>query len=443
MYNTYFPVTYYFYPLLEEGREQEFFLESFKKPVDNGVETLLYVHIPYCQDLCRFCPFHVRVAKDFSVYARYTQALCTDIKRTGQTRRAESNKIKAIYFGGGSPSIFTPEQLRQIFNTINDSFQLDENVEISFEGEPKSLGDPKRLELLREMGVQRISFGLQTYNENLRDAFNISATLKDIEAVTSRARDFNFEEINIDMMYNLPGQTLGDLDRDIQKIVADGYDSVDYYNLHYYAFPMKFKQEMAEGTIPPKPSQAIMLALFEQLRANLSSAGYRNVADQVYSKKDHVCDYFRLLWGGGAGAYNAETLAVGSSARGYIDGVAYMNYGNVNRYMDAIEQNQSAVEKISDKLDDPENRGAVMFPKFLCIKKQHQKAIDTIPDELMSQWIDQGIVYETDKEIRISDKGKVWTNNMTNDLLENRQRDIGDRSVVALSRKPGKRTGSF
>ncbi len=443
MYDTYFPVTYYFYPLLEENKELQEFLNSFNVPVTDSVETLLYVHIPYCQDLCRFCPFHVRVAKDFSVYERYTKALCTDIERTAQSQRGTSSTIKAIYFGGGSPSIFSPDQLKRIFETINKSFSLTSDVEISFEGEPKSLSDPARLELLREMGVQRISFGLQTYDEKLRESFNIAATLKDVEAVTSRARDIGFEEINVDMMYNLPGQQLGDLEKDIQRLVADGYDSIDYYNLHYYAFPPKFKQEMAEGKVPPKPSEPIMLALFEQLRSQLGATGYTNVADQVYSKKKDVCEYFRLLWGGGAGAHSAETLAVGSSARGYVNGVAYMNYGNVNRYMDAIEGDQSVVEKISSRLHKPENRGAVMFPKFLHIEKKYQDAIETIPKKLMSDWVSQGIIYETETEFRISEKGKVWTNNMTTDLLESRQRDVGDRSVVALAKKPGKRTGSF
>ncbi|WP_416398891.1 coproporphyrinogen-III oxidase family protein [Allohahella sp. A8] len=447
MYNNYFPVTYYFYPLLDLGfdvcAESQNFLQALDTPTPGNVETLLYVHIPYCQDLCRFCPFHVRVDKDFSVYERYTNALCTDLKQTAESTRGASSTIQAVYFGGGSPSVLSAEQLRRIFETIYASFTLAPDVEISFEGEPKSLGDPARLELLREMRVSRLSFGLQTYNQNLREAFNISATLDDVENVTRRARDIGFDEINVDMMYNLPGQTLADLDRDIEHLLADGYDSIDYYNLHYFAFPPKFKREMATGKIPAKPSEPVMLALFEQLRAGLSAAGYVNVADQVYSRKPAVCEYFRLLWAGGYGEHRAETLAVGSSARGYIDGVAYMKYGNVNRYMDGIEKGENTVEKISRRLSRPENRGAVMFPKFLSIKKQHDAALQTIPKSLLAQWTEHGYVYETATEYRISERGKLWTNNMTTDLFEAVQREIGDRAVIALSEKAGTRTGTF
>lgn len=447
MYSSYYPVTYYFYPLLEltldNHPDKQGFLDTWKRPTPSAVETLLYVHIPYCQDLCRFCPFHVRVDKDFSVYERYTQALCKDIRRTAASTRAASARIGALYFGGGSPSVLSADQLGRIFDTIYESFQFVDNPEITFEGEPKSLGDTERLEMLRAKGVERLSFGLQTYDERLREAFNISASLKDVEVVTQRARDLGFDEINVDMMFNLPGQTLDHIEGDVDRIIRDGYDSVDYYNLHYFAFPPKFKREMEEGKIPAKPSEDIMMALFEQLRYRLMSAGYRNVADQVYSRKDRVCEYFRLLWAGGYGEHSAETLAIGCSARGYVDGTAFMNLGNVNKYMAAIEADKSPVEKISSRLTRPENRGAVMFPKFLGIDKQYAAALETIPKQLMQNWLDHGLLYETDTAYLISERGKVWSNNMTTDLFENTQREVGDKAVIALSGKSGTRTGTF
>ncbi|MGP0172645.1 coproporphyrinogen-III oxidase family protein [Pseudomonas sp. NCHU5208] len=443
MYSTYFPVTYYFYPLLEAQLDTQRLEAIFAQPVAADIETLLYVHIPYCQDMCRFCPFHVRVDKDVAIYERYTQALCLDIQRTAASARGASSTLKAIYFGGGSPSVLSAEQIARILDCIAASFSIDPAVEISFEGEPKTLGDPERLEVLKRHGVQRISFGLQTYEPSLRSHFNIAATLDDIERVRRNGREFAFDEINVDMMYNLPGQTLGSLEQDIRRLVEDDFDSIDYYNLHYFAFPPKFKRQMAEGSIPPKPSEPMMLALFEQMRHSLERAGYDNVADQVYSRKGRVCEYFRLLWGGGAGEHRAETLAVGSSARGYVDGCSYMLHGNVNKYMEGIEAGVSVVEKTSAALGHPENRGAVMFPKFLRIDKAHQAALATIPPELLASWIEHGLLYETDQAFHISERGKLWNNNMTTDLFEAAQRQVGDEAVIALVNKAGTRTGSF
>lgn len=447
MYTSYFPLTYYFYPLLElelkahpdKGR----FAGSFEKIVDKSTETLLYVHIPYCQDMCRFCPFHVRVDKDLSVYERYTNALCLDIVNTSRKPRAESSLIKAIYFGGGSPSVLSPQQIAKILSTIKTSFNISDDVEISFEGEPKTLGDPYRLEVLKEHGVGRISFGLQTYDENLRTIFNIAATLQDIETLRRNSQEFKFDEVNVDMMYNLPGQDINHVRNDIRRFLQDDFDSVDYYNLHYFAFPPKFVREIDEGKVPPKPSDDIMIALFEEIKSGLTSNGYNNVADQVYSKKENVCEYFRLLWGGGSGDHSAETLAVGSSARGYIDGFSYMKYGNVNKYMESVEAGDDAIEKISSRLSKPENRGAVLFPKFLQIDKQRELALNTISPKLLADWLSAGLIFEESNSFKVSEKGKVWTNNMTVDLFEAAQRDVGDRAVIALSNKAGTRTGNF
>ncbi|WP_432783586.1 coproporphyrinogen-III oxidase family protein [Pseudomonas corrugata] len=442
MYEAYYPLTYYFYPLLGDAVHQRL-PQVFESPVAAGVETLLYVHIPYCQDMCRFCPFHVRVDKDTTVYERYTNALCQDIRAEAASARGRSSKLRAVYFGGGSPSVLSPEQLQRIFNAIRESFSLDADAEISFEGEPKTLGDPYRLEILKNEGVQRISFGLQTYDPELRKHFNIAATLDDVANVREQGRRFGFDEINVDMMYNLPGQTLASLDRDLTRLIDDGFDSVDYYNLHYFAFPPKFKRQMEEGSIPAKPSEKIMLALFEQLRHRLAEAGYANVADQIYTRKAKVCEYFRLLWGGGNGEHRAETLAVGSSARGYVDGFSYMKHSNVNKYMDAIELGLPSIEKSSVALDRPENRGAVMFPKFLRLDKANERALATVNPELIANWIEHGLLSETADAFEVSQRGRLWTNNMTTDLFEATQRQVGGQVLTVLEHKPGARTGSF
>lgn len=447
MYDTYYPVTYYFYPLLDGALEQHpakaDWQRVFHAPAPSGTEALLYVHIPYCQDLCRFCPFHVRVDKGDEVYRRYTNALIRHIREVSQTTRSRSLSYRAVYFGGGSPSVLSPEMLDEIYTAIRESFDLVPDAEISFEGEPKTLGDPARLDVLRKHGTHRISFGLQTYDQELRRHFNIAATLEDIERVRVNGREWGFDEINVDMMYNLPGQTVASLQRDIARLVEDDFDSIDYYNLHYFAFPPKFMSQMKSGAIPAKPSDNVMLALAEELRFQLAAAGYRNVADQVYSRKPRVCEYFRLLWGGGNGQHAAETVAVGSSSRGYMDGFAYMNHGNVNRYMEAIEQGGEVVEKISSRLAAPENRGAVLFPKFLQIDKRFDRALGSVDKSWFERMVDAGYFYETDDAWRISERGKLWVNNMTYDAFEHAQKVAGDGAVVNLEKKPGIRTGTF
>jgi coproporphyrinogen III oxidase-like Fe-S oxidoreductase len=447
MYRSLHDVTYYFYPLLEDALPDSPIAASFNatwaEARRSSKPALLYVHIPFCHDLCRFCPFHVRVNNDAEAYAAYARSLCREIALTAETRYVNRMPFQAIYFGGGSPSILGVENIRMVFDALFRHFNIADDAEISFEGEPRTLSDPALLDLLKERGVSRVSFGLQTFDTTMRERFNIVATLDDVERCTRNARERGFADINVDMMYDLPGQTVSEVERDMRMIRDWGYDSVDYYNLHYFAFPKKFKEAMQSGEIPPKPGPDMHFALTEQIRHRMREYGYRNVADQIYSRHDQVCEYFRLLWGGGGDGESAETIALGSSARGYINGVSYMNYGNVHRYQESIDSGVLPVEKLSRRLANPANRTAAFMVKLLSLPKSQEAARATIVPEVWQGWIDDGLVYETETHWHLSERGKSWSTNMMLDTFEPHQRQLAEGSAVKLVAKPGVRTGTF
>lgn len=447
MYATLYPMTYYFYPLLEEKVADSSFREdclaTWRRPKPTITENLLYIHIPYCHDMCRFCPFHIRVDKGNEIYDRYTEALCAEMGLVSRLPYVSDMSFQAVYFGGGSPSIFSVENLRKIFENLLRYFNINPNAEISFEGEPRTLSDPERLDLLKGYNVKRISFGLQTYDEKLRDLFNIAATLNDVDTCTINARERGFEEINVDMMYDLPGQNITALEYDLSHLKDHDFDSIDYYNLHYYAFPKKFKAAMASGEIPGKPSQEMHFALAQQLRWRMKEMGYYDVSDPIFSKKPQLCEYFRLLWGGGNGEHTAETIAIGSSARGYLNGYSYMNLGNTEQYLQTVEARQLPLEKLSKSLETPENRGAAFLVKFFEINKEKEAALKSIPEKVWDFWIQNGLIYETSEAWKLSEVGKLWTTNMMIDTFESHQREIAMTSLGFVTDKPGIRTGSF
>ncbi|MDP3705155.1 MAG: radical SAM protein [Legionellaceae bacterium] len=447
MYDALYPVTYYFYPLLKNSpaspEEHSRFSSLLRQEPSIETEALLYIHIPYCHDLCRFCPFHVRADNDEAAYRAYTDALIKEIQMVSRQPRAASFSYKAVYFGGGSPSIFPLNDIKRLFTAIQTHFNLDPAVEISFEGEPKTLGNIALLDILKSYNVSRISFGLQTFDQTLREQFNINATIDDINRCTANAKHVGFSDINVDMMYDLPGQTIAMLENDLARLKQYDFDSIDYYNLHYYAFPQKFKAMMAKGVIPSKPSEAMHFALAEQLRFSMRELGYHYVADQIFSKTKQLSEYFRLLWGGGHGQSSAETIAIGSSARGFIEGHSYMNYGNVNRYLETVNKNELPIEKISDRLSNDANRGAVFMMKFLGVADNYQSAMETLPPAILNQWLEHGLIEANHQGLFITERGKNWTTNMMLDALEPDQRLIAEESSSHLSEKPGIRTGSF
>jgi coproporphyrinogen III oxidase-like Fe-S oxidoreductase len=447
MYKELFPVTYYFYPLLEGGYAPgahqagiEVALTAERTPEP---ESLLYVHVPYCHDVCQFCPFHIKVTNQTELYARYTRQLCDEIRLLSRYPSVAGRRFRAVYFGGGSPSILGAALVSQILTAISELLRLTDDVEISFEGEPRTLGDLDLLAVLKAHRVSRISFGLQTYDEEHRKRFRIQATLADVDRVTDHARKVGFDDINVDMMYDLPGQTVTELHRDLAALERAGYDSIDYYNLHYYAFPKTFKQAIERGEVPAKPSAEAHLAMAHEIRWRLAELGYRGVADQVFSRTGKLCEYFRLLWGGGDGDHQAETIAVGSSARGYVNGISYMNTGDLAAYASLVESGQLPVAKLSRRLDHPENRGAVFMPKFFRIAKRFGGAIASIRPEILAGWLASGLLRETQDAYEITEHGRLWTTNMMHDALEAGETSLAEQAVVALGKRPGVRTGTF
>ena len=451
MFTELYPVTYYFYPLLPHEKRTQDLLDPdmnalgqiFIKPRQQQDSALLYIHIPYCHDICQFCPFHVRVDNDESVFRLYTDYLCREIQLLSKQQYIKDMTFSAVYFGGGSPSIFPVEQLERIFQAINRYFDISVSAEISFEGEPQTLGDPARLDLLKQFNVSRISFGLQTYDQKTRELFKIKATLADVENVRVNGRARGFADINVDMMYDLPGQNLITLEQDMQRLLEDDYDSVDYYNLHYFAFPKKFKLDMTNGKIAAKPNADMHMKLTQSVTDFMTTHGYNHVADQVFSKKDQVCDYFKLLWGGGYGEHKAETVAVGASARGYLDGVSYMNRSNIRDYYGYIDKNTLPLQKASERLQQAENRGAAFFLKFFSLDKNHRQALQNIPADLLQTWKAQELIYETADAIHLTREGKLWIPNMMVDLFEPEQTLLATGSKDRLTKKQGSRTGSF
>ena len=447
MYTTLYPMTYYFYPLLEEkctsDSHDRDFLATLNSPQPSPTENLLYIHIPYCHDMCRFCPFHVRVEKGSEIYDRYTEILCKEMSLVSNLPYMAEKSFQAVYFGGGSPSIFSVNNLRKIFTNLFHYFKIEPDAEISFEGEPRTLADPARLDLLKEYQVRRISFGLQTYDEKMREFFNIAATLKDVDACTQNARERGFAEINVDMMYDLPGQNITTLQYDLSHLQDHQFDSIDYYNLHYYAFPKKLKVAMESGELPGKPSQTMHFALGQQLRWQLKEMGYYDVGDPIFSKQPQVSEYFRLLWGGGNGEHSAETVALGASARGYFHGYSYMNLGNTEQYLKTVEAEQLPLAKFSLQLETPENRGAAFLTKFFGIHKEKKAALNSISANVWDFWQQNGLIYETQTAWKLSELGKLWTTNMMLDTFEDHQREAAMTSLGFVTEKPGIRTGSF
>lgn len=437
MYTTLFPLTHHFYPLQhhEQRLEPPFadFLQTLERPKEEPTENLIYLHIPYCEKKCIFCPFHVRVGSKTSIYERYVSALEAETERLGRLPYVRQMEFHAVYIGGGSPSLLPTPLVRRIYRALRSHLAIRPDAEWTFEGEPNGLSDEELLAYLASEGTRRLSYGVQTFDEPLRRTLNIAATVDDVLLCLERARSNGFAEVNVDMMYHLPGQTMEDVERDLDRLASCGFDSIDYYYMSYYGLPRSAFAGMEKGTFPKRPPLELRMEMSRLIRARLRGAGYHDVTDHVYARQPSGSDYYRLLWGGGAGEHRAETLAIGASARGYLAGFSYANTLAHEEYLTRVEQSDELpIAKVSSRLRDPRNRGVVFFPKFFSIRRDRLTG-DERTAAILQQLIDSDMAVVGDDAITLTDAGREWIPNITVDLFEDEQRAICDEWLAKLS----------
>jgi oxygen-independent coproporphyrinogen-3 oxidase len=208
--------------------------------------------------------------------------------------------------------------------------------------------------------------------------------------------------------------------------------------MSYYGLPQKAFDDMEKGLFPKRPPDEARFLMGRQVRERMSAVGFHHVTDHVFSRSETGSDYYRLLWGGGYGRHDAETLAIGASARGYLNGYSYANNLAHNAYVAQIERGELPVCKVSDRLRDERNRGIVFFPKFFAIRNENVPA-EGAARAALEALIDSGMARRDQDMIRITDLGKDWIPNITVDLFESEQRAINDKWVQQLDSRHSNR----
>ena len=174
----------------------------------------LYVHLPWCVRKCPYCDFNSHTAGPAEQRTRYLDALRRDL--AGESARAGDRALVSVFIGGGTPSLFTPAEIGQLLESIDSTFRLADDVEITMEANPGTVecGDPRGY---REAGVNRLSIGAQSFDDQSLQALGRIHSVDDIRRSVTEAQDAGFDNVNIDLMYALPGQTVAHAVNDIEQ----------------------------------------------------------------------------------------------------------------------------------------------------------------------------------------------------------------------------------
>ena len=295
----------------------------------------IYVHVPFCRSKCQYCDFYSLSVKDDKLMDNFLDAICAHIREAGSL--APTYKVDTIYFGGGTPSFFGADGIATILTTLRRSFDVDNNAEISIECNPDSVSD-KLLHRLRAEGVNRVSLGIQTDDDDTLAKLGRPHTYAQAVAAYQRIRKAGFKNVSVDLMYGLPGQSLQDWQETLDNVLRLMPEHISCYNLKLEpGTPLFEYRDMLN--MPSDDVQADMyLAASDMLR----SRGYRHYEISNFARKGLYSRHNMKYWNGG------EYLGFGPSASSDFAGKRFVLARDLMTYIQGIRTGGEVMEDVQE-----------------------------------------------------------------------------------------------
>jgi oxygen-independent coproporphyrinogen-3 oxidase len=307
----------------------------------------VYVHIPFCAKKCGYCDFNAYSGYKDGTKARYVDAICREIEA-----RAESDtRIPTIFFGGGTPTNLSAADLSRILQTIYRSFAVDADAEVTTEANPSD-ADEAYLSTLRAAGFNRLSFGVQTFNDRLLKTIDRIHSGDDARRAIASARSAGFTNVSLDLMFALPRQTMPDWERSLDSAIA-----LEVTHLSMYALiveegtPFFARRERGKLTLPSENQEA---AMFQRAIERATAAGYTHYEVSNYALPGFESQHNQIYW------RNEEYFGFGAGAVSYLNGARQMNVRRPSAYIETVCEHGTAIAD-EERLTPAETMGETIM----------------------------------------------------------------------------------
>ena len=291
--------------------------------------TSAYVHIPFCTQICYYCDFSKVFIKNQPVDS-YLEYLIEEYDSY------DIKKLRTLYIGGGTPTALSVSQLAFLLEKLTDKLDLSYLEELTIEANPGDL-DQEKIAVLKESPVNRVSLGVQTFNDRMLKQIGRSHSEKDIYENIANLKKAGFDNISIDLIYALPKQTMEDVKTNVAKAIALDIPHMSLYSLILENHTV-FMNRMRRGKLP-LPKEDLEAEMFEYIIAELGKAGFEHYEISNFSKPGFESRHNLMYWD------NAEYYGIGAGASGYVNGIRYKNHGPIRHYLQAVKAGDARVQE--------------------------------------------------------------------------------------------------
>jgi oxygen-independent coproporphyrinogen III oxidase len=304
----------------------------------------LYFHLPFCEQLCHFCGCMQVITKRHERSKEYLEVLLSEMDQVIAAIPPKSRNVSQIHFGGGTPNFFQPEELKVIMTHIHQHFQVQDDAEIAIELHPRTQTEAF-CDILQELKFNRISLGVQDFEEKVQALINRFQTFEQTQAMVSYLRYLGMNAFNFDLIYGLPGQTLAGWQRTLDRVIDLKPNRLAVYSYAHVPWVRPVQRSFQDADIPPA---AMKLQLFEMAYRTFTEKGYRHIGiDHFALEDDELCQALtthtlhRNFMGYSTKA-DAHQIGFGVSAISYAGGHYFQNQKELPTYYKTIREGHLA-----------------------------------------------------------------------------------------------------
>lgn len=392
---------------------KNFKVEDFKKALiksnegNKALNLSLYFHIPFCSAGCWFCGcnvFHTRSRELADEYISYVEKEVKKVKEFIWDKRY----VEQMHWGGGTPSFLTNSQIERLFTIIKKNFRFQENAEIGIEIDPRS-ASRESIFLMRKLGFNRISMGIQDFDENVQKAIHRIQPYELTKEIIDYAREANFESINIDLVYGLPFQNSKNFQNTLDKVMSLSPNRIALFNFAYLPEKIKIQRAIKAETLPSKEEK---LKIFERAIKSFTNSGYVFIGMDHFSKPDdelYKALLDRTLYRNFQG-YNTHSgcdlIAFGASSISQVSNSYAQNEKELNSYQEKVKDFGLGTS-LGIWLSEEDILRRDLITRFMChfiiIKKEFEDKYNINFDEHFEKELKELKIFEKDDLIEIKE----------------------------------------
>jgi oxygen-independent coproporphyrinogen-3 oxidase len=371
----------------------------------------LYLHIPFCRQRCHFCAFYLETAKPERIES-FLPALERELALYRRQDLLGGRTLRSVYFGGGTPTVLAADRLASLLVSIRTMFQLSPDVEATVEAHPSTV-TPDDLRILVDAGFNRISFGAESMNQEDFASIGRPGTVRDTNTAVTEARAAGFLNINLDVMYGLPGQTLASWTDTLGSILA-----LEPAHVSCYALTIedgtRLAYDVTRGAVAA-PDDSLQVAMEDAAERVLTAAGFARYEISNYAKTGFASRHNLLYWTDG------DYLGLGPSAQSYVNGVRFGNLADLTAYVDHLSRNTLPVAERTVLSTTEQTCDALIFGLRLVegvpLGKIERHRTQREHRHKLNRLIAQGLLEVGNKRMRLTATGQRFADSVAEELF--------------------------